>query len=388
MIGVLFASAATLLLLTGFIQDYMRLRCLPRLARPDISTAPQPYVSLLIPARNEAHTIARCLDGTLRQTYPAYEVIVVDDGSTDATPLILSRYAERERQLRVVASAPLPRGWIGKCHACQQAATAARGEWLLFLDADTVPQPTLIAALLTHAQRQNFDMLTIFPFLELGSFWERLVMPPFQALIYTLFPLARLNAPDARPDEIVANGQCILVRREVYQQIGGHGAVHSEVLEDVRLAQTARASGFRVGAAMGQQDLRVRMYTNGREVLEGLTKNAVAGYRSGGSRSFWAGARQVGLAVGPPDLLIWGGVLVAMQGDVSAWAVLLHGLLVTMIAISFWIWLLRRFYELPWGYALLWPLGVLSYSFIALHSLWRVHSGRGVIWKGRTYVGK
>jgi glycosyltransferase involved in cell wall biosynthesis len=388
MIGVLFASAATLLLLIGFIQDYMRLRCLPRLARPDLPTAPQPYVSLLIPARNEAHTIARCLDGALRQTYTAYEVVVVDDGSTDATPIILARYAECAPRLRVVEGGPLPPGWIGKCHACQQAASTARGEWFLFLDADTVPQPELIAALLTHAQRQNFDMLTIFPFLELGSFWERLVMPPFQALIHAIFPIARLNASDARPDEIVANGQCILVRRSVYQQIGGHSAVRTEVLEDVRLAQTARAAGFRVGAAMGAQDLRVRMYTNGREVVEGLTKNAVAGYRSGGERSFWMGVRQVGLAVGPPDLLIWGVMLLNMQNDVLAWAIVLHGLVVMVVAVCFWIWLLHRFYELPWSYALLWPLGVLSYSFIALHSLWRVHSGRGVIWKGRTYVGK
>lgn len=388
MIGVLFASAATLLLLTGFIQDYLRLRRLPQLPPAAIPVSHQPFVSLLIPARDEARTIARCLDGALKQDYHAYEVIVVDDGSTDATPAILAQYAVTECRVQVVKSAPLPPGWIGKCHACQQAARVAQGEWLLFLDADTVPQPTLIPSLLTYAESGHLDMLTIFPFLELGSFWERVVLPPFQALIHTIFPIARLNAPDARPDEMIANGQCILVRKDIYAQIGGHSAVRDEVLEDVRLAQAMRTAGFRVGAALGYQALRVRMYTTGREVLEGLTKNAVAGYRSGGKRSFWAGTRQFTLALGPLDLLAWGGFLLLTQGDVLAWIVVLQGVVVLLVAVWFWGWLLHHFYDLPRGYALLWPLGVLSYSFIALNSLWRVHSGRGVIWKGRTYVGK
>lgn len=388
MIVVLLVSAATILLLAGFAQDFARLRLLPRLSYPDGGVEEQPYVSLLIPARNEARNIARCLDGALAQLYSAYEVIVVDDGSTDATPAILASYAARDPRLRVLNAVPLPPGWTGKCNACQQAAAAAQGEWLLFLDADTVPQPTLLPSLMTHARRYQLDMLTIFPFLELISFWERVVLPPFLAMIYVLFPIERMNAPDSRPDENAANGQCILVRRSAYDSIGGHGAVCSEVLEDVRLAQALRAAGFRTGAAEGMRELRVRMYTNGREVLEGLTKNAEAGYRSGGGRSLWAGARQLALALGPPDLFVWGLILLAVRGDVLAWAVLLHGLVIVLVAFSFWGFLLRQLYDLPWFYALLWPFGVVCYSFIALRSMWQVRTGRGVIWKGRTYVGK
>lgn len=388
MLVVLIVSAATLLLVAGFAQDFVRLRLIPRLSQPSAERVDYPFVSILIPARNEERNIAGCLDGVLHQRYPHYEVIVVDDHSTDATAAILASYARRDKRVRVVQGAPLPPGWTGKCNACQQAANVARADWLLFLDADTVPHPDLLAALMLHAQRRQYDMLTIFPFLVLVSFWERVIMPPFQAMIYTVFPVERLNDRHARPDEVLANGWCMLVRRAAYEAVGGHRAVHNEVLEDVRLAQVLRRAGFHLGAAEGRQYLCLRMYTNIREIIEGLSKNAEAGYRSGGNRSFWAGVRQVVLAFGPIDLLMGGVFLVLMYGDVLAWAVFLHGLVVVCIAGGFWSWFLRQHYGLPWGYALLWPFGVLCYSTIALRGMWRVRSGRGVIWKGRTYVGR
>lgn len=388
MLIVLCVSVVTILLIVGFVHDFVRLRSIPRLSLSCTNKVQQPVVSVLIPVRNEERNIARCLDGVLGQTYPSYEVIVVDDHSTDATATILTDYATADQRLHVISSVPLPVGWTGKCHACQQAATAARGDWFLFLDADTVPQPDLLLVLMADTQRRQLDMLTIFPFLELVSFWERFILPPFQALIYTLFPVERFDTSHARPDEIVANGWCICVRRTAYESIGGHCAVRDDVLEDVQLAQTLRRAGFRIGAAEGRQYLRLRMYTNGREVLEGLSKNAAAGYRSGGPRSFWAGVRQIALAFGPVDLLVWGILLVALYGDMLAWVVLVHGAFAILMAVSFWSWFLRLHYALPWGYALLWPLGVLGYSFIALRGMWRVRSGRGVTWKGRVYVGE
>ncbi|NTV65140.1 MAG: glycosyltransferase, partial [Oscillochloris sp.] len=256
-----------------------RLRLVPSLAAPTLPVAP-PLVSILIPARNEERGIERCVRAALAQSYPRLEVIVVDDGSTDRTGAILATIAAP--QLQMIAGRPLPTGWVGKCNACQQLGEAAHGEWLLFLDADTVPEPDLVTALLASAQARQIDLLTIFPFLELGTFWERVVLPPFLALITALFPFAQMEQPDIRPDQVLANGQCILVRRAIYERIGGHGAVRDEVLEDVRLAQAIRAAGGKVGAAEGMAYLRVRMYTNGQEVVAGLMKNAAAGYRSGG----------------------------------------------------------------------------------------------------------
>lgn len=386
MLTILFTSGLSLLLLALVARDAWRLTLIPTL-RSARATPDAPLVSLLIPARNEATRIERCLDGALAQTYPAYEVIVVDDNSTDTTPQILARYAAQDGRLRVVRGAALPTDWIGKCYACQQAADKASGAWLLFLDADTAPQPRLLAALLDHAERHELDMLTLFPFMEFGSFWERVIMPPFLALINAVFPPERQNAPDVRPEEIVANGQCILVRADAYHAIGGHAAVRGEVLEDVQLAQALRKSGARTGVASGQAFLRVRMYTNGAEVIEGLAKNAIAGARSGGGRALWGGLRQFLLAFGAQWLLLDSLWLFVTQQQVLAWIVLLHSIVVLIILFSFWALLLRRLYRQPIGYALLWPLGMLCYGCIALWALWRIWSRRGVTWKGRAYAG-
>jgi len=381
-------SAASLGVLALVAHEYLRLHTLPHLPPPTGNTRREgALVSLLIPARNEARTIGRCLDGALHQTYHPYEVVVVDDSSTDATAHIAQRYAANNPHVHVIQGQPLPPGWAGKCHACQQASSVAQGAWLLFLDADTVPQPALVAALVAHAQRQGYDLLTLFPFLELGTFWERVILPPFQTLIQAVFPLARVNAPDVRPEDVMANGQCILVRRAAYEAIGGHAAVRGAVLDDVLLAQAVRRAGFRPGAVMGLDYLRVRMYTNGREVVEGLTKNAVAGFTSGGWRSIVAGARLFSLALVPLCMVGVGGALVALRGDVLAWAILVHGAVLIGVEWYWWVTLLRRLYALPWRYALLWQFGLISYGMIALRSLWSIRSGRGVVWKGRIYAG-
>jgi chlorobactene glucosyltransferase len=386
MFVVLFVSAAAALLFAGYAQDWRRLRARPRLAPPAAPPADAPALSILIPARNEERSIGRCVAGALAQRYPRLEVLVLDDGSTDGTAAALAAFAGDPR-LRVLHGRPLPPGWVGKCNACQQLGEAATGEWLLFLDADTAAEPDLAAALLAHAEARELDLVSLFPFLELVTFWERAVLPPFLALIMALYPFERQERPDVRPEEVMANGQCILVRRAAYAAVGGHGAVRDEVLEDVRLAQAVRAAGFRVGGGEGLDLLRVRMYHSGAEVAHGLTKNAAAGYRSGGARSMWAAMRLVGLAYGPL-LLLGAGVAMLLLGEGAAgWAVAALGALALGAALAFWGALYRQLYGLSPLHALIWPLGLMAYLLIALRGMWYVRSGRGVVWKGRTYAG-
>ncbi|MFV9503440.1 MAG: glycosyltransferase [Oscillochloridaceae bacterium umkhey_bin13] len=380
------AAGATLLLLLGYARDQQRLRQRPRISGPTPIPPKPPQVNLLIPARNEERAIARCVQGALNQTYPAYDVTVVNDGSTDRTGTILAQLATDPR-LHVLDGRPLPTGWVGKCNVCQQLSEAATGEWLLFLDADTAPQPELVAALIDYATTHQLDLVSLFPFLELGSFWERVIMPPFLALIAALYPFERMTHPDARPDEVVANGQCLLVRRSAYEAIGGHGAVRAEVLEDVQLAQAMRRAGFRVGGAEGLHLLRVRMYTNGREVAEGLIKNAAAGARSGGWRSSWIAMRQMGLALGPLWLIGAGLVIVARGAPREGRGVLALGLLSFSMGLRLWATLYQRLYRLNPAYALIWPFGQMGYLLLAAWGMWQVRRGRGVVWKGRRYAG-
>lgn len=374
-------SAAILFLLA---RDIRRLQRVPRLMQPNLPARP-PLISILIPARNEERNIERCVRAALAQSYPQIEVLVVDDGSTDHTGAILAGIVDP--RLSIISGRPLPLGWVGKCHACQQLGTAAQGEWLLFIDADTTPEPDLAAALLTSAHARSLDLLTILPFLDLGTFWERVILPPFVALITALFPFEQMDRADMRPDQVLANGQCIFVHRMAYSTVGGHAAVRNEVLEDVQLAQRVRAAGYRVGFAEGIAYLQVRMYTNRREVVEGLMKNAAAGYRSGGGRSAWAMAGLILETFGPAGLLGVGGGGLALRAWGLAWAGFAGGGICLLVAIALRGVLYRRLYRRSAAYALLWPLGLLSYMLIAGLGMWRVRNGHGVIWKGRTYTG-
>jgi len=379
------AAAASALLIAGYAREWARLRARPRLAPPEPLPAAAPLVSVLIPARNEERSIGRCVAGALAQRYPRFEVLVLDDASTDGTAGVLAGFAGDAR-LRVLRGRSLPQGWVGKSFACQQLGAQARGEWLLFLDADTAPHPDLAAALLTRAWRRDLDLVTLWPFLELGTFWERVMLPPFLAFITTIYPIERFEHPATRPEEVLANGQCILVRRAAYEAIGGHGAVRDKVLEDVHLAQAIRAAGFRVGGAEGLEYLSTRMYHNGREVAEGLAKHAAAGARNSGARSWQAAVWQLALAWGPLTL-IWIGAALLASGSGEAAFVMAAGVLAW--AAGLWLWgaMYRRQYRLNPLYALLWPLGLLAYLVVALRGMWRVRSGRGVSWKGRTYAG-
>jgi chlorobactene glucosyltransferase len=368
------------------VRDFQRARRLPALQSPPALSS-QPFVSIVIPARNEADNIARCLDGALAQRYAPYEVIVVDDGSTDATPRILHDYAMRfSDRLTVVTGRPLPRGWVGKCNACLHGAHHGHGDWLLFLDADTAPQPDLIAALLAFAQQRHLDLVSVLPFNELRTWSEQLVLPVFYQFALTAFPLQRNLSADAPANSVLANGQCLLVRADAYWSLGGHEIVKDKVLEDIEFAQAMRRAGYRVGLATAFGHLRVRMYHNLAEVVQGLGKHAAAGRRASGWRAFWAVLRMSLTLLAPWLLgiaalnhlvtqpLAWHGglALVAVGGALA-------------LSLAFWAQRYRQWYALPGRMGALAALGWLIYLFIVVRGTLQVLFRRGVTWKERVY---
>jgi hypothetical protein len=376
-------SALCLLVSAFFLQDLWCERLAPTLA-PDRTPIAQPLISVLIPARDEAGRIGACLEGLARQSYRNFELLVVDDHSSDDTAAIVRGYAERLPALDAVPSAALPAGWAGKCWACWQAADRARGDWLLFLDADVVPRPDLLAALAARAEARSLDLLTLMPFQQLGSLAERLVMPAFFALLYGLYPLDQVSDP--RSPIAFANGPCLLIRRQVYFAVGGHQAVRASILEDTDLGRAVKAAGYRLEAAAAPDLIEARMYAGWHSLVEGLGKNAVAGYRSGGARSGWVGMRQALSAFLPLHLLLAGGLLAALRPESAFGAVLmLHGAALALLALACWGWLARRRYRLaPW-WGVLFPIGTAIYFWLAARALLRLRSGRGVTWKGRTF---
>jgi chlorobactene glucosyltransferase len=351
-----------------------------------------PCLSVIVPARNEERNIRRCVEALLDQTYPEYELIVLDDRSTDATPRILAELAAADRRLQVVRGVDLPAGWAGKPHALAQAARLACGEWLCFVDADTFVTQQALASVHAKAVETGADLFTIMTDQEVETFWERVVLPLVFTALSVGFSPRRVNDP--RTKDAIANGQFIFIRRSVYQAIGGHAALKESIVEDKDLAVLTKRSGFRLIMADGRQVARTRMYTSLPEMWEGWTKNIFLGLKGSAGLlllgaigavlsltaalvlPLWlASGLSVALAGWPPlaDFPSWSGWVLALE------AALLWGTLI------FWRVLALRAMRVPAWYALTVPLGAGVFAAMMFASTWKVLSGRGVTWKGRRY---
>lgn len=333
----------------------------PAASRPTTRAAPSPTVSILVPARDEAANLAAHLPGLLRQD--ALEVLVLDDGSQDDTAAVARRLAGSDARVRVLAGAPLPPGWSGKNWACHQLAAAARGDVLLFTDADVAWEDGAVAASIREMQRQRADVFSVFPHQRTGSLGERVLVPLIDDVLLSFlpFPLLRLPLPAAS----TANGQAIAVTRSAYDDLGGHAAMRDEIVEDVRFARHARSEGKRLGLALGGSMVRARMYRGYREAVRGFAKSMPAAH--GGSRALLLGGAALHVLVYTLPLL-----LVAWQ---PRW---LAPLLLAMLG--------RLLVNAKTGRgafaeALLVPVTPLLALPVYLRSL-----RRAVVWKGRAYA--
>ncbi|MBA3889399.1 MAG: glycosyltransferase [Gemmatimonadaceae bacterium] len=345
--------------------------------------AGHPRTSIIIPARNEAHNIGRCVRTVLATEYPDLEVIVVDDHSTDETAVRAREAADGDSRLRVIMNDALPDGWFGKQWACTTGARHATGELLLFADADTAHAPDLLPRLVAAQQAMDADLLSVAGRQELGSFWERLVQPQIFSLFFLRFGGTEGVNNARRPSDVIANGQCLMVRRSAYDAIGGHAAVRHTVVDDLMLAQVMHAAGHRVRLVLGTQQLSTRMYTSLKELVAGWGKNVYAGGID--AMPFGALGRVLFpllflgtplLVIAPLVVLVLGLLGSALGSLVPAAALATGAQLVWMVAVY------RRMGE-PVGYALLFPLGAVVLGYIFVTAMLR---GRRVAWKGRSYV--
>lgn len=227
-------------------------------------------VSAIIPARNEEVSIARAVESVAAQPEIA-EVIVVNDQSTDRTGEILAQLAARIPKLRVLETEALPPGWTGKNYALSVGATVARGEWLLFTDADTFHLPGSTARALADAKNHDAAMVSYSPEQEMETFWERALIPVVYCGLAAKYSYARVNDPDL-PDA-AANGQFLMIRRRAYESAGGHAAVAPQILEDVALAEIVKNAGHMIFFSNPIGVVRTRMYQSFRAMWDGWTKN-------------------------------------------------------------------------------------------------------------------
>ncbi len=332
-----------------------------------------PLVSLMIPARDEAGNIGPAVAAALAQDYRALEVLVIDDSSTDGTGEEALAAGAGDPRLRVMQGAPLAPGWKGKPWALWQAQQQARGEVLLFVDADVRLAPWAVRAAVAALEAREVGLLSVWGTWAMEGFWVGVALPVVGGFVRGAHPLDRVNDP-ASP-AVFANGQLIMARRAAYDQLGGHRAVAGEVLEDVRLAEAARAAGVPAAMLLGPGVFRVRLYTTLRGLWLGMVKNFYAGM-GGRLGVALAAALFVGFtALLPPALLVCGAAL----GEVG-WVALgagCWGLMVLSRALQ------RPALGDPAWSGWLHPLGGLVLLGIIVTSAWRGVRGRPTLWKGR-----
>jgi len=347
--------------------------------------ADAPLISICVPARDEEKNIRRCVESLLAQTYPNFEIIVLDDRSTDSTPAILADLSSRDARLRVLHGSDLPSGWAGKPHALHQTSASARGEWLCFVDADTFSAPEAIASCYVKALETEADLFTIMTFQELGTFWEKVLMPLVLTAMSVGFSPRKVNDPKERV--AVANGQFILIKRSVYDAIGGHEKVKDQIVEDKALSEQVKWNGYRLIVADGHAVARTRMYMSLPQMWEGWTKNIYLGLRDTPSMLLLGAFGATLALIAALFLPVWPllGLLWFLNG--GGW------LAVGVIAKSLIVWaaLLWARANVSRGlcisrlYALTVPLGAGLFAAIMLTSAWKILSGSGVSWRGRVY---
>lgn len=344
-----------------------------------------PLISVCVPARNEERNIRACIEAILAGDYPKFEVIVLEDRSTDETPEILRQLVAHNDRLSVIHGADLPHGWAGKPHALFQASAAARGEWLCFVDSDTFLSPNALSASYANAIETDADMFTIMTFQILGSFWEKVVMPIVMTALSVGFSPRKVNDPNSK--DAIANGQFILIKRSVYDAIGGHERVKDQIVEDKAIAEQVKWNGYRLVVANGFSVARTRMYTSLTEMWEGWTKNIYLGLSDrrslmllGAVGAFLALFAALFLPLWPLLGLFW----FLQGGGWLAWSVIAESLILWSFIIYARAQVSKGMGISPW-YALTLPLGAAVFAAMMFTSTWRVLSGRGISWKGRIY---
>ncbi len=371
----LLATAPWVLIPIGMVLRMRRSRTLDEFTSDPPRNAPP--ISVIVPARNEAHNIGRCVRSILATTYPNIEVIVVDDQSTDGTGRIAA-----ELGATVIETPPLPPDWFGKQWACWTGQARARGELLCFTDADTEHAPDLLARSVNAMGALQADLFTVAGRQEMVTLWEKLV----QAQVFGM-----LNAWYGGTEEInrskhawrkIANGQYLLITRASYEETGGHEAVKHTVAEDLMLAQRFHRLGKKVVFIEGREQLSTRMYTSLREMIAGWGKNVYAGGMHALPPFVPRWVFPLGLVFPPLFNLLPPVALVLAAFGALSYPMLLWSAIATAATVLMWM----KFYwdadESPL-LALLYPAGAAIALYIYARAIIR---GRNVSWKERDYV--
>ena len=334
-----------------------------------------PRVSVLVPARNEERNIEACVTSLLEQDYPDFEVIVLDDHSTDNTLSILARVASQDNHLQIMEGRPLPNGWLGKHWACHQLDRAATGELILFVDADTRHTPDMLLDSVSALLAERADLVTAFPREEVVTWGERLLVPVIGFGIFTFIPI-RLVQRLRLAALSVTIGQFMLFRRAAYDAVGGYEAVRVEIVDDMVLGRRIISSGLEWRLLDGTRHVSCRMYRGFWEAVGGFSKSlfAVFDYRI---LPYFIGWLLVGTVfLEPAVALVSRWVRTPLTSIPVEYAA-------TSVVLSIILWMIAYWrFKFPAYLVFYYPLSLAFFIAVVMHSFFQTATGTAT-WKDR-----
>src|SRR3989344_594066 len=330
-----------------------------------------PKISIIVPARNEENNIEGCVRSLLQQDYPDFEVLVLNDHSTDRTGEILKQI--KDRRLKIFSGRPLPEDWLGKHWACHQLAEKAKGELILFTDADTVHQPTTLSSAVSAMLHDQADFATALPKEKTASWSEYLSIPIIPWSLLTFMPLA-IAKRTKRPSLSATIGQFMLFKRTAYNKIGGYSSIRYNVLDDVTFGRKIRSFGLKWRMYDGSKLITCRMYTSFKQVLEGFVKFSFPIFKNNLIYFFFVWLFMAAVFSFPWMILLFWSVGIKFGYLWLAVASILS-VLITWIIAAF------RF-RYPWWIPLIYPVILAMVCYIVFMSMIYTYLGK-VRWKGR-----
>ena len=373
-----FIASVLGLFLINFIINNILFKNTANYSLPESFKKNPPLVSILIPARNEAENIKRCLRSLLKQDYPNIEILVLDDNSSDNTSMSVKKLAEKDDRIKLVAGKPLKKGWLGKCYACWQLSKYAKGKYLVFTDADTLHFGNSVSSTIGCLTRNKLDALSAIPRQIMVTIHERLVITWVHFGILTLLPLI-LVARSKNPLFSTANGQFLLFKREVYRKIGGHKSIKNKILEDIHISKMVKKHGYKFMIFDGSKNIYCRMYRNFHELIRGFSKFMFAAFDF---KLFTLTA--VILLISAlflfPFILLPLGILIFDWPGIIIDLIILQILIILVMRIVMALRLKSRILD-----TFLHPLSMTYVILICINSVFQAKFGEGIYWKGRRY---
>ncbi len=332
----------------------------------------EPFISVMIPARNEEQNIRTCVESLMDQNYSNYEILVIDDNSTDKTGEILAELSKEYHKLRVYSGTPLPEGWYGKPWALQQLSQHAKGEYFLFTDADTIHKKNSIKYMVSNLQHHKADLLSVLPKQLINSFGELLIVPAIYIMTSVLFPQPLIELSRSKFASYCL-GQFFGIKASVYREMDGFESVRHLITEDVAFGREVKGRGYKTMFLDGHDYLDCRMYHSYMESFRGIGKNI---YSSVGHNAL------VALAIVFLVAMLVGFPLYAVIHSIITGIALGKSLILVLIFFISWVFV-TFYHRLPKYNAFLYPVQYLNMVILAVFYTIKFRIVPGVYWKGR-----